>query len=84
MYEVVFDKEAIEFLEKCEKNLAKRIWNKIMSPKRDPYHFFSKLVNRDDYRLRVGDYRVIADIKKNERRIEITLIVHRKNIYQNI
>ena len=31
MYEVIFDAKAIEFLEKSEKHLAKRIWDKIMS-----------------------------------------------------
>ena len=43
MYEVVFDPEAIEFLDKCEKQLAKRIWNKIMSTKENPHRFFERL-----------------------------------------
>lgn len=37
---------------------------------------------RKDYKLRVGDYRIIADINRNIGRIEITLIDHRKNIYK--
>ena len=28
MYEIIFDPKAIEFLEKSEKQLAERIWNK--------------------------------------------------------
>ncbi len=84
MYEVIFDPEAIDFLEKIEKQLAKRIWDKIMSTKENPHHFFERLAERQDYKLRIGDYRVIADIDDNKKRIEITLIGHRKNIYKNI
>ena len=36
MYEVIFDPEALEFLGKLDKKLAKRIWDKIMSTKSDP------------------------------------------------
>ena len=83
MYEVVFDHEAIEFLEKSNKDLAKRIWNKIMSSKENPYHFFERLTGRTDYKLRIGDYRAIADIDDKNKKIEVTLIGHRKNVYQN-
>ena len=83
MYEVVFDPEAIEFLEKSNKDLAKRIWNKIMSAKENPHHFFERLTGRTDYKLRIGDYRVIADIDDKNKKIEVTLIGHRKNVYQN-
>lgn len=84
MYFVIFDPEVMDFLEKTEKYLAKRIWDKIMSTKQDPHHFFDRLVKRKDYKLRVGDYRVIADIDDNKKRIEVTLIDHRKNIYKRL
>lgn len=84
MYEVIFDPEALEFLEKSDKKVAKRIWDKIMSTKSDPHRFFERLVGRIDYKLRIGDYRAIADINDSSNRIEITLIGHRKKIYKNI
>ena len=84
MYKVIFDDKAIEFLEKLDKKNKKRIFNKIISTKDDPFHFFEKLTKRDLYKLRVGDYRVIADISKNEIKILILLIGHRKNIYDKI
>ena len=83
MYEVVFDPEAIEFLEKSNKDSAKRIWNKIMSTKENPHRFFERLTGRTDYKLRIGDYRAIADIDDKNKKIEVTLIGHRKNVYQN-
>lgn len=84
MYEIIFDPKAIEFLEKSEKQIAKRIWNKIMSTKENPHHFFERLSGRSDYKLRIGDYRAIADIDDNKKRIDITFVGHRKNVYQDI
>jgi mRNA interferase RelE/StbE len=53
MYEVFFDPEALEFLGKLDKTLAKRFWDKIMSTKSEPHHFFERLVGRNDYKLRI-------------------------------
>ena len=84
MFEVNFDKEAINFLNKLPKELKKRIFNKILSTKFDPYHFFERLEGRTDFKLRIGDYRVIADINANSKKIQVTIIGHRRNIYKNI
>ena len=84
MYKVIFDEEAINFLQKLETPLRRRIYNKVLNTKDDPLHFFERLQDRTDYKLRVGDYRVIADIHNTSKRIEITLIGHRKNIYKQL
>ena len=81
MYEIVIDEQAIEFLEKMEKPISKRIFKKIQTAKEDPLRFFERLEGRKDYKLRVGDYRIIADINREKKRIEVTQIGHRKNIY---
>ncbi len=84
MYEVIFDEEAISFLSGLPKELRKRIYDKIISTKSDPFRFFERLKGRKDFKLRIGDYRAIAYIKENPRIIEITLIGHRKNVYKRI
>lgn len=84
MYELAIDEEAMDFLEKQAKPVRERIFKKILSSKEDPHHFFERLEGRRDYKLRVGDYRVIADIDDNKEQIQITIIGHRKNIYKNI
>lgn len=81
MYEIIFDPKAIEFLDKFPKNIKERIYNKIISTKENPFHYFTKLEGRPGYKLRVGNYRVIADI--NNSRILILYIDHRKKIYKN-
>ena len=84
MYEVIFDEQAINFLNKIEKPVKERIFKKILQTKESPLHYFERLVGREDYKLRVGDYRVIADIKQNAKTIRVTVIGHRKNVYDNI
>ena len=82
MYEIIFDKKALEFLNKIEKKIKVRIFNKIILTKGKPFRYFERLTKRNEYKLRVGSYRVIADIDKNSKKIKIRLIMHRKNIYE--
>ncbi|MFC1733946.1 type II toxin-antitoxin system RelE/ParE family toxin [candidate division KSB1 bacterium] len=78
---IIFGKEASHFLEKLPKDISRRIYNKIMSTENNPFHFFERLEGNKFYKLRVGDYRVIADIDKQ---INIRFIGHRKNIYEKV
>jgi mRNA interferase RelE/StbE len=41
-----------------------------------------KLENKDGYRLRVGDYRILYTINSKENVIEIYSIGHRKEVYR--
>ncbi len=84
MYELIFDDEAIKFLNKLPKEVKRRIWDKLISTKENPFHFFERLTGRTDYKLRVGDYRVVADLDRGNNTIKVTVIGHRKNIYKNI
>lgn len=82
MYEVIYDDEVIDFLKKLPKATRKRIFDKISSTKTNPSHFFERLTGEQNYKLRIGDYRAMADIDENKKIISITLIGHRKNIYK--
>ena len=79
MFEVIFDDKAIDFLTKLPKELRKRIYNKVISTKENPFRYFEKLKEIDGYKLRVGEYRVIADI--DDKIITVLKVGHRKNIY---
>lgn len=82
MYSVIYDDEALQNLQKFDKKIRKRIFEKIHSTKENPFHYFEKLTARDDYKLRVGDYRVIAGIDKKTKTISILFVDHRKKIYK--
>ena len=55
-----------------------------ISTKENPHRFFERLKGRTDYKLRVGDYRVIADLDDRTKKIEVTLIDHRSRVYKRI
>lgn len=82
MFEVVFDKAVTANMTKMEKKLVVRIFKKIESAKQNPMQYFFRLTGRTDYRMRVGDWRVIADIDYKNRRIMVTNVGHRKKIYE--
>ena len=80
-FEIIWSESAIRELKKNDRSIGKRIYDKITLLKDDPYHNVIKLVNSPYFRLRVGDYRVILDIQKNQLRILIIKNGHRKKIY---
>ena len=84
MYNLIFDEDAIDFLNKLEKDQKERIFNKILDTKDNPFHFFEKLSGRPEFKLRVGSHRVIADIKQNDKIIQILHIGHRRNVYKKL
>jgi mRNA interferase RelE/StbE len=81
-YSWILDKKATIELECLPKEIQKRIIQKLDKSKINPLKYFIRLKGRSDYKLRIGDYRVIADINRKELKIEITKIGHRKNIYE--
>ena len=83
-YNLIFDDNALESLGKLPSLIKKRIFKKLQATKENPFHFFIRLEGRQDYKLRVGDYRVIADISEKEIQILVLYIGHRKNIYKKI
>ena len=80
MYIIEWKEHALQNLEKLEGSIARRIFKKVDELSGNP---FSKDIRRikgsSDFRLRVGDYRVIFSIEKGS--IQILKIGHRKNIY---
>lgn len=47
-----------------------------------PEAYIEKLVDIPGYKLRVGDYRVIMDIQREDLLILVIKVGHRKNIYE--
>jgi len=53
-YSLVFDEKALDFLANLEKGLRERIYSKLEDSKENPHHFFTRLVGREDYKLRLS------------------------------
>ena len=81
MYNLVFEKRALDNLDKLDKQIKQRIWNKLQLCKEDPFRFLEHLEDINGFKLRVGDYRIILDVDNSTKTINVLKIGHRKNIY---
>ena len=82
IYNIVFTQIAEKQLMKLDKKIQERILSSLERIRTRPYAFVKKLSGYPYYRLRVGDYRVILDIRNKQLIIIIIEVGHRKNIYK--
>ena len=82
MFELIFEKRALHDLNRFEHNIKERIWKKLQICKIDPFRYFEKLIETNGFKIRIGDWRVIADIDQTNRTITILKVCHRRNIYE--
>lgn len=81
-YKVLIKKKAEKFLEKLSEPNYSSVKSAIISLSFDARPFrYKKLVSKDIYRIRVGDYRIIYEIFDDIVTIEVINIGHRKNVY---
>lgn len=81
-YGVIFLPPAMKQFEKLEKPVQERILAALERIKVRPYDYVKRLAGRPYYRLRIGDYRVIIDIKSELLLILVIEVGHRKSIYK--
>jgi len=81
MYKLIFEKKALQLLNSLDEQIKKRIWNKLQECKQNPFRFLKPLTQINGFKLRVGNYRIIIDIKEEFKILHILKIGHRKNIY---
>ena len=83
MYSVEFSKVAEKQFYKLEKSVQERLVSALERCKIRPYPHVKKLVGIPYFSLRVGDHRVIVDIKKNELLIFVIEVGHRREVYKS-
>ncbi len=84
MYQIVLSQDAQNQLQKLEKELQKRIVNVLKRVVVRPVAYLERLTGVPYYKLRIGDYRVIIDLKTNENILFVMKIGHRKDIYKKL
>jgi mRNA interferase RelE/StbE len=85
VFKIIYSSQAVKTLLKIPRNKAKIIREKINVLATDPYNTFldaKKLQGRSGYRLRVGDWRIIYEIKNDELIIIIMKIASRGDVYK--
>ncbi len=82
MYSLIFEKRALQDLNKLDKKPKERIWGKLQQCKENPFRFLEHLEEIEGFKLRVGDYRLIIDVDNSKKMITVIKVGHRKNIYE--
>lgn len=82
VYELIFSGTFRRQFSKLEKITQQRVISALERIRIRPEAFVKKLVGEPYYRLRIGDYRVILDIKKGKLIIFVVETGHRKSIYK--
>lgn len=81
-FEIIWPESALRELKKLDRAIAKRIFDAVSKLENNPHRYVRRIVNSPFYRLRVGDYRVIIDIRESQLRILVVKVGHRKKIYK--
>ncbi len=84
MYNVEFSKIAEKQFYKLEKNIQIRVISALERIRVRPNSHVKKLVGNPYFSLRVGDYRVILDIKENKLIIFVIEVGHRRDVYKKL
>lgn len=84
MYSIEFTKTAEKDLRRLPKQVISRIRKAVDALAENPRpHGYKKLVGQQDrYRIRIGDYRIIYNIKDDILVVLVIEIDHRKDIYR--
>ncbi len=82
MYELIFEKRALRDLNKLDKQIKERIWNKLQDCKVDPFRYLEPLIEIRGFKLRIDDYRIIIDVENEIKILHVLKIGHKKNIYE--
>lgn len=83
-YKIEWKQSAKKELKKLDKQIVPRILQAVENLADNPYSSGSKkLIGSDSiYRIRVGDYRIVYNIKSSVLIIEIIKVGHRREIYR--
>ena len=86
MYTLLIERHAEKGFKKIFKNISNKLIIKIKSLKDNPKPSGCRKItgSENDYRVRIGDYRVIYEIDEKNKQIIILAVGHRKDIYRDI
>ncbi len=81
-YGLVYTRRAERDIRKLERKTRDRIGNTLLRYVEDPLRFAEKLTDPflGQYRFRIGDYRVVFDIRRNE--VVVLRVGHGREIYK--
>lgn len=83
-YDIFWYDDAERDLAKLDNDIAERVVKKVESAAAHPFHYLDMLKGSPYYKLRIGDYRAIIDIAKDDETLTVILVGHRKKVYKQL
>ena len=83
-YSIIFSPHAKKSIQKLPEKVKSRIEAALLRIQTRPFDFVEKMINHPFFKLRVGEYRIILDIRDNELIILVVEAGHRRNIYKRL
>ncbi|MDO8516679.1 MAG: type II toxin-antitoxin system RelE/ParE family toxin [Nanoarchaeota archaeon] len=80
-FSIIFDKEAVKYLESLPSNISERIINKFEEIKENPFRYIEHYEG-EYYKIRIGDYRALIDIDYSRKILFIRIIDKRGRVYK--
>jgi len=80
-WSVELTERSLRDIGRLDRLVAERVVAKLERAAAQPERFFSRLVGSDEYKLRVGDYRVLATLSHETKTIIVMRVDHRSRIY---
>jgi len=69
---------------KTEEQTRARVKKKLETASQEPFLYFERLKGQELFKLRIGKYRIIAQISPAKKQITLLSIGLRKNIYDKL
>lgn len=83
MYRIRIEQKAVREIESLQREMLSRIMRSISLLKDNPRPIgIKKLVVKDGWRIRVGDYRILYTIDDRQKLVTIYRIKHRREVYR--
>ena len=81
MYDILLHPKAARFLNKLDAESGKQIKKKLKELREFPEERGKHLKYTQFWSIRIGDYRAIYEIRKNEKMVIVLFIGHRDDVY---
>jgi len=82
-YTVLLHSKAAQSIDKIGEPTRTRIKERLAELKEDPEKKGSRLRHTEFWRLRIGDYRAIYEIKREKGRVIVLYVGHRRDVYDD-
>ncbi|GEE03286.1 translation repressor RelE [Gordonia spumicola] len=83
-YRIVYTRKALKSIAKLDRGTVQRIrrFFEETLDRTNPRSLGTPLVNRDEWRYRVGDYRILCTIDDGELTVLVVTLAHRREVYR--